>query len=158
MLGVIDLPFLDSRYTAVQGHGARRDGEPIRVSNVDRLQDAIVSIGDYAVGESADRKNGPRLSITGHLAGSALRVRMFGSAAIDLAWLAEGKTDGVVMLANKPRDTAAGVILAREAGALVVDTDGSDHTTDATATIAAAPEPLDALLALIRPSLGCVSA
>lgn len=147
MLGVIDLPFLDSRYTAVQGHGARRDGEPIRVSNVDRLQDAIVSIGDYAVGESADRKNG-----------SALRVRMFGSAAIDLAWLAEGKTDGVVMLANKPRDTAAGVILAREAGALVVDTDGSDHTTDATATIAAAPEPLDALLALIRPSLGCVSA
>jgi myo-inositol-1(or 4)-monophosphatase len=43
---------------------------------------------------------------------------MFGSAALDLAWVAEGHTDAAIMLTNKPWDTAAGVLVAREAGTL----------------------------------------
>jgi myo-inositol-1(or 4)-monophosphatase len=46
---------------------------------------------------------------------------MLGSAAIDLAWVAEGRLDASIILANKPWDTAAGVVIAREAGAHVVD-------------------------------------
>ncbi len=61
---------------------------------------------------------------------------MLGSAAIDLAWVAEGKLDASITLSNKPWDTAAGVIIAREAGAKVTDQDGTDHTFKSTATIA----------------------
>lgn len=47
-------------------------------------------------------------------------------------------------------DTAAGVIIAREAGARVNDLDGTDHTADAAATIAAVPGIASDLLALIN--------
>ncbi len=54
----------------------------------------------------------------------------------DLAWVAEGKLDASITLSNKPWDTAAGVIIAREAGAKVMDRDGTDHTLISTATVA----------------------
>ncbi len=68
------------------------------------------------------------------------RIRMLGSAAIDLAWVAAGRLDASVMLANKPWDVAAGVIIAREAGAEVLDLDGAQHSTGASATISAGPD------------------
>jgi myo-inositol-1(or 4)-monophosphatase len=150
VLGVIDLPFLGSRYTAVRSGGAYRDGELIHVSKTSRLRDAVVSVGDYAVGKDADRRNLPRLAVTTRLAEEALRVRMFGSAAVDLAWLAEGRTDALITLSNKPWDTAAGVIIAREAGAVVVDSDGTEHTSDSRATIAAPPALVGDVIALVQ--------
>jgi len=150
ILGVIHLPFLGNLYTAIQGQGAYRRGQRIHVGSPASVHDSIVSIGDYAVGEGADRRNIPRLALTEQLAGKALRVRMFGSAAIDLAWLAEGITGAMVMFSNKPWDTAAGVIIAREAGASVVDVDGSPHTMRSSATIAAAPTILDEVLAMVQ--------
>ncbi|GGR63852.1 inositol monophosphatase family protein [Nocardioides luteus] len=50
------------------------------------------------------------------------------------------------MLSNKPWDTAAGVLIAREAGARVTDLDGRDHDLTSTATIAFAPGVGDQLL------------
>lgn len=150
VLGVIDLPFLGTRYTAVAGERAYRDGEPIQASGTERLRDAVVTVGDYTVGVGAEAKNAVKLALTARLARDALRIRMLGSAALDLAWLADGKTDGLIMLSNNPWDTAAGVIIAREAGARVVDLDGSDHTLDSEATIAATPQVLPDLLALVR--------
>ncbi|GAA4195627.1 hypothetical protein GCM10022252_41790 [Streptosporangium oxazolinicum] len=148
-LGVIDLPFLGSRYSAAQGHGAQAEGREIRVSQTGDLHAAAVSIGDYAVGGDAERKNRLRLALTHELAARVQRVRMFGSAAVDLAWVAEGKTDALIMFSNKPWDTAAGVLIAREAGATVVDQDGSPHTMSSGATIAAGPKLLAGLVELI---------
>ncbi|WP_371825724.1 inositol monophosphatase family protein [Nonomuraea turcica] len=74
---------------------------------------------------------------------------MFGSAAIDLAWVADGKIDANIMLSNNPWDTAAGVVIAREAGAAVVDIDGSPHTMSAHAAIAASPKLVADLVELI---------
>jgi myo-inositol-1(or 4)-monophosphatase len=75
---------------------------------------------------------------------------MFGSAAVDLVWLAEGKIDASITLSNKPWDMAAGAIIAREAGALVTDKDGSDHSLNSSATIAVAPGIANDITALIR--------
>jgi myo-inositol-1(or 4)-monophosphatase len=55
--------------------------------------------------------------LTERLAHDAQRVRMLGSSAIDLAWTAEGRLDACIQLGNKPWDTSAGVLIAREAGA-----------------------------------------
>jgi myo-inositol-1(or 4)-monophosphatase len=153
VLGVIDLPSLDYRYWAAEGHGAHRDQQALKVRAVDRLDDAVLAIGDYAVGPGANDKNRIRLNVTQLLAGRALRVRMLGSAAIDLAWLAEGRLDASVTLSNRSWDVAAGVILAREAGAVVLDHDGSDHTTSSAATIATAPGIRDDLLELVRTAI-----
>lgn len=150
VLGVIDLPFLGGRYSAAEDSGAELDGEPITVSGITDPRQAVVAVGDYAVGEGAEQKNRARFAMTQRLAANVQRVRMHGSAAIDLAWLAAGKIDAVAMLANKPWDTAAGVVIAREAGARTVDLDGSPHRTDSQATIAISPGIFREMLSLLR--------
>lgn len=148
ILGVIDLPFLGCRYSALHGAGAFRDDVRIHAKG-ERLADAIVAVGDYAVGDGSEAKNEERLRITARLAAVAQRVRMFGSAAVDLAWVAEGRIGASVMLANKPWDTVAGVLLVREAGADVIDRFGNQHTLTSGSTVAVAPmlraELVDAL-------------
>jgi myo-inositol-1(or 4)-monophosphatase len=75
---------------------------------------------------------------------------MLGSAAIDLAWVADGKLDASVTLSNHPWDIAAGVIIAREAGARVVDIDGSDHGLHSANTIAATPGLIDEVRRIVQ--------
>lgn len=150
VLGVIDLPFLGRRYSTVLGAGAFRGDIRLCASRVDQLRDAVVALGDYAVGEDAAGKNRDRFRITEHLAAQVQRVRMFGSAAIDLAWVAEGQIAASIMLANKPWDTIAGVLLAREAGALVVDQRGRTHTLRSTSTVAVGPGLRDQLVRLLE--------
>ena len=149
VLGIIELPALGCRYSAALGQGAYCDDARIRVRPTARLNDAIVSLGDYAVGEYADARNLPRLAVTTRLAERVQRVRMVGSAAIDLAWVAHGRTDAAIIFGSHPWDIAAGVILVREAGGLVVDADGAKHTMLSGSTVAASAELLSELLELI---------
>jgi myo-inositol-1(or 4)-monophosphatase len=150
LLGVIDAPFLGQRYHAIDGHGAYAGSNRLSASSTTRMKDAVVAVGDYATGPRADRKNEQRLALTVQLAPRVHRVRMLGTAALDLAWVAEGRLDASITLGNKPWDTAAGVVLAREAGAAVVDIDGTNHSYDSIATIAG-PDPLIShLLPLIQ--------
>ena len=136
VVGVIDLPVLGTRYHAAQHTGAYVGDRRIQASMTIDLKDAIVAIGDYAVGEGAEAKNRQRIALTERLAANVQRVRMLGSAAVDLAWVAEGKIDASITLSNKPWDTAAGVIIAREAGAKVTDHYGTDHKSTSRSTIA----------------------
>ncbi|RZU50946.1 myo-inositol-1(or 4)-monophosphatase [Krasilnikovia cinnamomea] len=149
VLGVIDLPFLGERYCAVEGGGAEVDGRRITVSLASKVSEAVVAIGDYAVGDRSAQKNSERFAMTERLAAKVQRIRMHGSAAIDLAWLAAGRVDAIAMLSNKPWDTAAGVIIAREAGAQVVDREGLVHDARSQSTIAAPPALLPTILALV---------
>ncbi|WP_174564443.1 inositol monophosphatase family protein [Nocardia inohanensis] len=151
-VGVIIAPFLGLDYHATTGLGAFANGRPMTCARPSSLSESIVAFGDYAVGTDADRKNRRRVALTAALAASTERVRMFGSAALDLAWVAEGRIDACVILSNKPWDTSAGVLIARESGALVTDSRGLDHTLESVDTIAAAPTVQTELLALIRGS------
>ncbi|MEU3464765.1 inositol monophosphatase family protein [Streptomyces sp. NPDC006733] len=139
VLGVIDLPFLGQRFQAARGHGVHNGDIRIQASRASSLGEAIVSIGDYAVGEGANERNRERLAMTRILSERVLRVRMFGSAAIDLAWVASGKLDACIALSNHPWDMAAGTAIAREAGALVMDSKGEPHMLSSRATVAVAP-------------------
>lgn len=75
-----------------------------------------MSLGDYAVGHDAGRLNEHRLALTAELVPRVERIRMIGAATLDLAFVAEGALDACVMMSNKPWDTAAGTLIAREAG------------------------------------------
>ncbi|MDQ0380972.1 inositol monophosphatase family protein [Amycolatopsis thermophila] len=150
VVAAIDLPFLDTVYTAVEGYGAYAGDARIGVSAVRELSGAMVSVGDFAVGEDSGPKNRLRLSLLEQLGARAERVRMIGTAAADLAWVAHGRLDATVILSNLPWDTMAGVLLVREAGGLVLDADGGDHTVDSAATVALSPGLRDVLPAMLR--------
>ncbi|QVI22922.1 inositol monophosphatase [Nocardia tengchongensis] len=156
ILGVIAAPFLSLEYYASAGHGAFCNDHRIKTSHTQSVSNAIVSIGDYAVGDNAPAKNRQRLALTTALAAEVERVRMFGSAAIDLAWVAEGRTDACILLSNKPWDMSAGVVIARESGALVTDSDGRRHDVGSAHTVAAAPGIASALLDLVGTTLASV--
>ncbi|MFW6695797.1 inositol monophosphatase family protein [Streptomyces sp. MAR4 CNX-425] len=104
VLGVVDLPFMNARYHATEGGGAFCGSRRIQASGTRDLNAAIVSIGDYAVGTGAQVRNERRLAITERLAGRVQRIRMWGTAALDLVWVAEGKTDASVIMSNNPWD------------------------------------------------------
>lgn len=150
VLGVIHLPLLNRRYWAAQGLGAFRDGRPVRASATRALPEAMIAIGDYGTGPDGPERNRVCLSIQAHLAERAQRVRMFGSAAVDLALVADGSIDACITLGNHDWDMAAGVAIAREAGAVVMDTDGSPHTPASVTTIATAPHLRDGVLDILH--------
>ncbi|MCA1704820.1 MAG: hypothetical protein LC808_16765, partial [Actinobacteria bacterium] len=68
-------------------------------------------------------------------------------------WTAHGRLDACVMLGNKRWDTSAGVLIAQEAGARVLDLDGSDHSANSSATVAVTPALEDELMPILRASL-----
>lgn len=135
-VAVVDVPAMNERFEATKVGGARLNGSPIHASQTSRLSEAVVAIGDYAVGANAAERNRPRLALTALLAERVQRVRMLGSAAIDLSWVACGRLDASVMLSNKPWDTTAGALIVQEAGALVLDATGSTHTVMSEAIVA----------------------
>jgi myo-inositol-1(or 4)-monophosphatase len=152
--GVIDHPALGTRYAAAEGHGATCNGTTIRGSDCTSLTDALVAVGDYAVGPDAEALNVERLAMTQLLFPRVQRIRQIGTAATALTWVAAGHFDATVMFSNKPWDTMAGAAIAREAGVQVLDLDGSNHTPASRGTVAVSPGIAEPLLDLIRQAVG----
>ena len=150
VLGVIALPFLNRCYWAASGAGAWRDGHPIHASTAGSLPGTVLAVGDYGTGSGAADRNRIALALHARLAPTVQRIRMLGSAAVDLALVADGTLDASITLGNRPWDMAAGTVIAREAGAAVVDLDGSPHTTASRATIATAAPLRPALLQIVN--------
>jgi myo-inositol-1(or 4)-monophosphatase len=147
--GVIDHPALGTTYAAAEGLGATCNGKAIRGSRCTDLENALVAVGDYAVGPNAEAVNAERAALTQRLVPRVQRLRMIGTAATALTWTANGYFDALIMYSNKPWDTMAGVAICREAGITVLDLDGTNHTPDSRGVLAVAPalrEPLQELL------------
>jgi myo-inositol-1(or 4)-monophosphatase len=77
-------------------------------------------------------------------------VRRFGSAALDLAWVAAGRFDGFWEQKLKPWDLAPGILIAREAAAIVTDLDGGDGMLATGDIIAGPPGVVPLLLEVVR--------
>lgn len=112
LLGVISLPLLGRTYWAADGLGAWRGGQPVRASTASSLPEAMIAIGDYGTGPDAAERNQAALAIHARLARHAQKVRMLGSAAADLALVADGTLDASITLGNRPWDMAAAPRLA----------------------------------------------
>jgi myo-inositol-1(or 4)-monophosphatase len=120
-------------FTAVAGSGARRNGQPIRVSKITEPIRALVATG-------FPFKHGDQ--IEGYLRGfaAAMRetagVRRVGSAALDLADVACGRYEAFWELSLAPWDIAAGILLVREAGGVVTNLEGGPAPVAHTGIIA----------------------
>jgi myo-inositol-1(or 4)-monophosphatase len=139
VLGIVDTPLLGERFIAHQGSGAYLNGTAIKVTEVGALHEAIVGLADFKVGVGSEEENRVHLGVLARPARQSLRVRVHGSAALDLAWLAAGRLNATLMLSNLPWDVTAGLLLVREAGGVVFDYDGSPHNAESRYTIAATP-------------------
>lgn len=138
VLGIVDAPLLGERFVARAGGGAYLNGGKIEVPKIDGLHDAVVGVADFKVGEGSEDENRVHLALLARFAHESLRVRVHGSAALDLAWLAAGRLNATLMLSNLPWDVAAGLLLVREAGGVVYDHDGSPHDAASRYTLASA--------------------
>lgn len=150
VVAVTHAPLIGKTYHAIEGKGAFVNGQRITASATESLSEAIVSLGDYAVGHDAGRLNQHRLALTTELVPRVERIRMIGAATLDLAFVAEGALDACVMMSNKPWDTAAGTLIAREAGAQLTDAQGNPHTHSCASTIVTAPGITEQLATVIR--------
>ena len=153
VLGIVDAPLLGERFIARQGAGAYLDGTPISVTEVSSLSEAIVGLSDFKVGVGSEEENRVHLAALARLARESLRVRMHGSAALDLAWLAAGRLNATVMLSNLPWDVTAGLLLVREAGGLVFDYDGSPHDAQSRYTIASAQRLVEPVRSIVSEAM-----
>ena len=153
VLGIVDAPFLGERFIARQGGGAILNRRMIVVSEVDGLNEAVVGVADFKVGAGSEEENRVHFGALARLAHESLRVRMLGSAALDLAWLAGGRLHATVMLSNLPWDVTAGLLLVSEAGGLVYDYDGSEHDEHSRSMIASVPSLVGPVGRIIREAM-----
>ena len=82
---------------------------------------------------------------------TAAGIRRPGSAALDLAWLAAGRTDGFWEFNLNAWDIAAGALIVREAGGIVSDFVGRDGYLKSGDIIAASPKVFPEMLKIIEP-------
>ncbi len=116
VLGIILDPLKQELFSAIKGQGARLNGKPIHVSEVGTIGDSLLVTGfAYNVGEIFE----PVITRYGNCLKVAQGMRRLGSAALDLCYVACGRFEGFWEQNLKPWDTAAGALIALEAGGMV---------------------------------------
>ncbi|KTW14776.1 inositol monophosphatase family protein [Sphingomonas sanguinis] len=125
--GLIYQPLTDESFWAEKGRGAWLQDGRLRVSSRRDLSEALIATGIPFLGHG-DFVQWSR--IFGAIAPQVAGIRRFGSAALDLAWVAAGRYDGFWESGLKPWDAAAGMLLVREAGGFVSDFRGADKSLE----------------------------
>jgi myo-inositol-1(or 4)-monophosphatase len=123
-LGAIYAPALDDLYLAEKGGGAICNGRPIQVSCRDALDECIMGTGFACLRDNWTNNNLPLFNA---LAPMLRGIRRFGSAALDLAYVACGQLDAYWELNLNHYDVAAGILLVQEAGGTVTDFHNTMH-------------------------------
>jgi myo-inositol-1(or 4)-monophosphatase len=116
-------PLTDESFWAEKGRGTWLNERRLRVSARRNLDDALIATGiPYCGHGNLERFQKILDAVSPNVAG----IRRFGSAALDLAWVAAGRFDGFWEEDLQYWDIAAGILLVREAGGFVSDFRGSE--------------------------------
>jgi myo-inositol-1(or 4)-monophosphatase len=112
VLGVIFDPFTDEIWTTIRGEPTRLNGKIVRVSNRSKIEEAVIAMG---FSKSRDNLN-QSLPHLIRLSRRAKKIRILGSAALELAYVASGRLDVYVERTINLWDVAAGSLLVENAG------------------------------------------
>ena len=143
---VVHDPAAGETFSAIEGDGAFRNGEPIAASSGPPLGEALVGVS-FQPGPATKERAGRVIRELLPLVGDIRRL----PAALNLAYQAAGRLDGGLALDTKLWDIAAGALIAREAG-VVLGGHGPEFTTEL--TIGAAPPLWPALAERVRAAAG----
>jgi myo-inositol-1(or 4)-monophosphatase len=150
VVGVVLDPSTGEVFEAVRGEGAWLNGERLRVSATGDLDDALLCTGfPYDIREEPERV----LRLFEALILRCQGVRRPGSAALDLCYVAAGRADGFWEEKLYPWDTAAGVLLVREAGGIVSTFEGRPHRPEDKTLVAGNPPVHRAMVEVISSEL-----
>jgi myo-inositol-1(or 4)-monophosphatase len=145
--GLVYNPATDDMYITEKGQGAYLNNRRLRVAARRDFSDALIGCGIPHIGKTGH--DGFRKEFA-TVMGRASNLRRLGAAALDLCFVAQGAYDGFWERNLKPWDTAAGILMIREAGGFVTDADGGADIFG-TGSICAGNEAIHSqLLALIR--------
>jgi len=120
VLGVVYAPVLDELYIAEKGKGVKLNGRKIKVSNI---KDKALNTFCHA---REDKHVRQALKYYSYQKMHGLDCRQMGSAAIELGFVAAGRTESIAIPGANAWDVAAGVLLVREADGKVTDFSGQE--------------------------------
>ncbi|PIP38527.1 MAG: inositol monophosphatase [Desulfobacterales bacterium CG23_combo_of_CG06-09_8_20_14_all_51_8] len=147
LVGIVLNPATGDLFTAIRGQGAMLNNQPIRVSEEINLADSLLATGfPYDVKDMLD----PVMERLRRCVEGARGIRRLGSAALDLCFVACGRFAGFWEENLKPWDTAAGWLIAEEAGAQVTDFSGRPYGLDKNQILAASPPIHPAMKSLLE--------
>jgi myo-inositol-1(or 4)-monophosphatase len=147
---VIYDPVRNDLFTATKGRGAFLNDRRIRVTSRSKLQESLISTGfpfkDYSYLDTY-------LDIFKDMIKRTSGIRRPGSAALDLAYVAAGYSDGFFEINLSPWDIAAGALLVQEAGGIVGDFEGNESWLKTGNIVAGNPKVFGQMLQVIAPHL-----
>jgi myo-inositol-1(or 4)-monophosphatase len=116
VFSAIYLPYFNEMYIAIKGEGAYLNESLIRVSRETELISSLVSYGDFSNRSNEIREK--QIQVMNRIYNSVRKIKMFGAASVDFAFLASGKTNAHIMFTRNLWDIMPGFLLALEAGAV----------------------------------------
>ena len=145
--GAIYNPYHNELFSAKKDGGAYLNGDPIHVSKVPALSEALNFVGTAPYRRDQMEENFMRIK---RVYMASHDVRRFGCSALELCYLACGRADGMFEYGVKPWDIAAGILILHEAGGEAKCVDGGklplDRETEIVATNGNFTEELRAIL------------
>ncbi len=114
-VGVVHIPTLNETYYSVIGKGAFKNGEKINVSNRSSLKETVGLCGFF---------KGFTGRFISYMEDKVIRIRMLGSIAVGVSYVAAGKADFYIAMRSNPWDIAAAYLILKEAGGMITDVDG----------------------------------
>ncbi len=149
--GVVYQPLGDEMFHAEKGAGAFLNEHRLRVSARRKLEETVIATGIPFIGRPGHETF---LRELGAMMAQVAGIRRFGSAALDLAYVAAGRCDGYWETGIKPWDIAAGIVLVKEAGGYVTDFQGGSKMMDNGEVVAANDHLHQPLLKLLKTARG----
>jgi myo-inositol-1(or 4)-monophosphatase len=147
---VIYDPVHNDLFTATRGRGAFLNNKRIRVTNRSKLQESLISTGfpfkDFSYFDTY-------IDIFKDMAKKTSGLRRPGSAALDLAYVAAGYSDGFFEMNLSAWDIAAGALLVQEAGGIVGDFEGNESWIETGHIVAGNAKVFSQMLQVIHPHL-----
>jgi myo-inositol-1(or 4)-monophosphatase len=146
--GVTYVPMLDELFRAEVGQGAYLNDKPIKVSNRQGLEQAVLGVGIPFMGKPRQEQfHAEMRRLTDRVSG----VRRLGAGAVDMAYVACGRLDAYWEQSVSAWDMAAGAVIVREAGGVVTDTLGRPLDLMNGTVLAVTPQLSTELLHELRP-------
>ena len=121
-LGVIYDPVTEEMFTAVDGQGAHCNGQPIQTSDCHNIDRGLIACSFPAGVQGTD----PEVTRFIRVLERCRSLRRLGSCALNMCYVSAGRLDSYWATSIAPWDCAAGIVIAREAGAQLTAYDGSE--------------------------------
>ena len=146
--GIIFDPIKDEMFIAEKGNGSYLNNQRIRVSSRSKLENSIIFTGgpkrgfhnrDLAIEEY--NKFSSKVNIP---------IRKMGSASLDMAYVAAGRSDGFWQRNLNYWDIAAGIVLVKEAGGFVKDFQGDDKYIENKTILAANSKVMEEMIEVLK--------